>query len=262
MALFKMADSFPIETGDTGKDVKSLRSYVYQMQETLRYVLGNLGGENFNEADLGNITEPIYARIEDAESASAELSVAAQGIKAQVTAQGQSITSLQVTASGLTTRVASVEGQYSQISQTINGLEITTDGNTTYISGDSIKTGTIVGADLVAYGDVDGDLSYGLLIYDSDPEDDGNYIGAVGYQWLPEDDAQFGDKLYIVTESYKTDGTRYWPCIKILAAGRLSLEADGGIVYMRSDEGISISDGEALWEFRSGHLYRDDIEVI
>lgn len=289
MALFKMADSFPSETGDTGKDVKSLRSYVYQMQETLRYVLGNLGGENFNEADLGNITEPIYARIEDAEEMSTEVSVTAQGIQAQVVEQGQSIASLQVTANGLTSKVASVEGQYSQISQTINGLEITTSTDeegvgTTYISGNSIKSGTIIGTNFKVYGwqwyddEDDGEFEYGYEIYDANPNRYGLRIGRIGYRddsddesWIPtllisadqyEEDGQYkypriwmeGDGgIYLVSYEKIALSTAY--IVDINASGNVKIESSVGVVRITDNSGTK-------WEFNDGHLYRDGKEML
>lgn len=43
------ADSvMPKQTGDAQKDIAALTDYIKQLQEELRYTMGNLGAENFN----------------------------------------------------------------------------------------------------------------------------------------------------------------------------------------------------------------------
>ena len=46
----------PSVTGDTEKDIKRLLNHIYMLQEELRYTMGNLTGENFNEAGLADLT--------------------------------------------------------------------------------------------------------------------------------------------------------------------------------------------------------------
>lgn len=46
---------FPAITGDDKQDIKQLYEYIYKLQEELRYTMGNLGKENFNEQGLADI---------------------------------------------------------------------------------------------------------------------------------------------------------------------------------------------------------------
>lgn len=50
---------FPNVSGNKDTDLKAILNYLYMLQEELRYTMGNLGAENFNETgitDLSNIT--------------------------------------------------------------------------------------------------------------------------------------------------------------------------------------------------------------
>lgn len=123
MATFmQVCDAFPDESGDLQKDFKALKNYVFQLQEALRYVLCNLGGENFNETDLANITQPILAKIEDVDGNVTQLEITAQGLQASVEDAQGNISSLQQTAQGLRTDVDDAKGNASQALQTANGL--------------------------------------------------------------------------------------------------------------------------------------------
>ena len=69
--------NFPQFTGTetTDQKVNRLYNYTYMLLENLRYCLRNLDSRNFNEAGLREITDPIYARISDAEGNLTELAI-------------------------------------------------------------------------------------------------------------------------------------------------------------------------------------------
>ena len=140
--------NFPSFTGTetTDQKVDQLYNYTYMLLENLRYTLRNLDSSNFNEAGLNEITDPIYAKIEDAEGNITQLQIEAQGLALRVsnaegditqlgvTAQGLAaqisnaegdITTLQATAAGLDTRVTSAEGNITNLQLTANGLSLT-----------------------------------------------------------------------------------------------------------------------------------------
>lgn len=133
--------SFPRLTDQQSSDEKItiVTNYLYMLLEQLRYTLGNLGEENFNETELDNIaniiTEPVYIQLKDAE---------------------KNVSALYVTAKSLSSRMSDAEGNVSSLTQTVNGFVVTTtdeDGNTKFVS---LKNG-IVTADAIAAGAVTAD---------------------------------------------------------------------------------------------------------
>lgn len=66
----------------SGKDTKQILNYLYMLREELRYTMGNLGIENFNETELNDLSSRILGDGSIAE------------LQATATAQGASITLL------------------------------------------------------------------------------------------------------------------------------------------------------------------------
>ena len=146
------ADStFPTLTKEQSADEKfeKITSYLYMLLEQLRYSMGNLDKENFNDAGLEEIaniiTEPVYVQLKDDEANIAALTVTAAGLGArlndaegnitQLTATSKSLTSrissaegsistLQQTATSLTSRISDAEGNISSLTQTVNGMTL------------------------------------------------------------------------------------------------------------------------------------------
>ena len=142
----------------TEENFNQVVNYLYMLLENLRYTLGNLGEDNFNDAELDSIgkliTEPVWARIADNEGNIHTLNVTAQNLLSQVsdldgnlssalhqtaetlssrisTAEGN-ISSLTQTAESLSSEISDAEGNISSLSQTVNGLSSkisTAEGN-------------------------------------------------------------------------------------------------------------------------------------
>lgn len=117
--------NFPTFTAgeDTESKIDSIQSYLYMLMEQLRYSLNNLDERNFNEKGLQNITEPLYARIEDSEGYIAELALNAENLRLGLYGENGDITTLQATASGLQSSVSSLNGSVSTLTQTTSGLQ-------------------------------------------------------------------------------------------------------------------------------------------
>jgi hypothetical protein len=81
---FLNADIQMPDLTDAGKDVetrlKETQDYLYLLLENLRYTLNNLEPGNFNEAGLKAITDPINARIADADGRLTQLALTAEGL--------------------------------------------------------------------------------------------------------------------------------------------------------------------------------------
>lgn len=54
---------FPQESGNLKEDVSGMRNYLYMLLEQLRYTLGNLSQDNFNETDFSKIIDQIKAKL-------------------------------------------------------------------------------------------------------------------------------------------------------------------------------------------------------
>ena len=116
--------NFPQFTGTetTDQKVNQLYNYTYMLLENLRYCLRNLDSRNFNEAGLREITDPIYARISDAEGNLTELAIEATGLALRVSNAEGEITSLTITAEGLQSQVSNIDGDVSSLQQTADSL--------------------------------------------------------------------------------------------------------------------------------------------
>ena len=181
--------TFPTLTQEQSTDEKfeKITSYLYMLLEQLRYSMGNLDKENFNDAGLEEIaniiTEPVYVQLKDDEANIAALTVTAAGLGARLSDAEGNISTLQQTATSLTSRISDAEGNISSLTQTVNGMtlsvtngsssstirllangvqlssqsisfsgmvsftDLSTSGWTT-INGDNITTGTIKAIDI------------------------------------------------------------------------------------------------------------------
>ena len=110
----------------TEENFNQVVNYLYMLLENLRYTLGNLGEDNFNDAELESlaklIREPIWARIEDNEGNIHTLNVTAQNLLSQISDLDGNISTLQQTAETLSSRITTADGNISTLTQTANSL--------------------------------------------------------------------------------------------------------------------------------------------
>lgn len=110
----------------TEENFNQVVNYLYMLLENLRYTLGNLGEDNFNDAELDSIgkliTEPVWARIADDEGNIHTLNVTAQNLLSQVSDLDGNISTLQQTAETLSSRITTADGNISALTQTANNL--------------------------------------------------------------------------------------------------------------------------------------------
>ena len=110
----------------TEENLNQVVNYLYMLLENLRYTLGNLGEDNFNDTELDSIgkliTEPVWARIEDNEGNIHTLNVTAQNLLSQVSDLDGNISTLQQTAETLSSRITTADGNISALTQTANSL--------------------------------------------------------------------------------------------------------------------------------------------
>ena len=125
-----------IDTGQlSGKDGKKIKSYLFQIQEMLRYALNDIDEDNLSEelrskiesgglsSAISQALDAITLRVTGLDDAQAELKLTAEGLTSQVEAQGGRISTLEQTATSITARVETAEGDINTLTATATGLE-------------------------------------------------------------------------------------------------------------------------------------------
>ncbi len=122
--------TFPNGEGkDTQEQINGVYDYLFVLLEQLRYTLFNLDGSNINQNALSefikNISEPIYAKIEDTDKNVNEISITAKGLDARLSDAEGDITQLDTTAKGLQVSVSNLDGAITNIKADVNGIRAT-----------------------------------------------------------------------------------------------------------------------------------------
>lgn len=122
--------TFPNGEGkDTQEQINGVYDYLFVLLEQLRYTLFNLDGSNINQNALSefikNISEPIYAKIEDTDKNVNEISITAKGLDARLSDAEGDITQLDTTAKGLQASVSNLDGAITNIKADVNGIRAT-----------------------------------------------------------------------------------------------------------------------------------------
>lgn len=140
MASYTMSALPDLETGTTleqvNRNLKTVKNWLYQLNEQLKYNLYNLETENMTEetvdkftsvsddvkAELSVLDGKITAAVSASDGRFAALEVSIDGITAQVQDAEGNISQLQQTATSLTSTIQDVEGNVSVLQQTAAGL--------------------------------------------------------------------------------------------------------------------------------------------
>ena len=122
--------TFPNGEGkDTQEQINGVYDYLFVLLEQLRYTLFNLDGSNINQNALSefikNISEPIYAKIEDTDKNVNEISITAKGLDARLSDAEGDITQIDTTAKGLQVSVSNLDGAITNIKADVNGIRAT-----------------------------------------------------------------------------------------------------------------------------------------
>ena len=134
--------TFPNGEGkDTQEQINGVYDYLFVLLEQLRYTLFNLDGSNINQNALSefikNISEPIYAKIEDTDKNVNELSITAKGLAGRISDAEGNITQLGVTAQGLQASISGLDGSVTNLTADVNGLRTQVSGK---IDGTAAQT--------------------------------------------------------------------------------------------------------------------------
>ena len=249
--------TFPNGEGkDTQEQINGVYDYLFVLLEQLRYTLFNLDGSNINQNALSefikNISEPIYAKIEDTDKNVNELSITAKGLAGRIGDAEGNITQLQATATGLQASISSLDGSVTKLTADVNGLRTTVSGkidgtaaqtlidqnlNQITLAATSGSNGTVFalnknGVQIASTGtvdlhvkavNIDGTLTAGALR--------GNTIALIDNN----DNTIGGFTLADTTTSTGLGMTTTWGGIKIQPAGNIFLQAGtGGSITVQS----------------------------
>lgn len=242
--------TFPNGEGkDTQEQINGVYDYLFVLLEQLRYTLFNLDGSNINQNALSefikNISEPIYAKIEDTDKNVNELSITAKGLAGRISDAEGNITQLGVTAQGLQASISSLDGSVTNLTADVNGLRTTVSGkidgtaaqtlidqnlNQITLAATSGSNGTVFalnknGVQIASTGtidlhvkavNIDGTLTAGALR--------GNTIALIDNN----DNTIGGFTLADTSTSTGLGMTTTWGGIKIQPAGNIFLQAGTG----------------------------------
>lgn len=249
--------TFPNGEGKTTQEqINGVYDYLFVLLEQLRYTLFNLDESNLNQNALSefikNISEPIYAKIEDTDKNVNDLSITAKGLTGRIGDAEGNITQLQATATGLQASISSLDGSVTKLTADVNGLRTTVSGkidgtaaqtlidqnlNQITLAATSGSNGTVFalnknGVQIASTGtvdlhvkavNIDGTLTAGALR--------GNTIALIDNN----DNTIGGFTLADTTTSTGLGMTTTWGGIKIQPAGNIFLQAGtGGSITVQS----------------------------
>lgn len=155
--------TFPNGEGkDTQEQINGVYDYLFVLLEQLRYTLFNLDGSNINQNALSefikNISEPIYAKIEDTDKNVNEISITAKGLDARLSDAEGDITQLDTTAKGLQVSVSNLDGAITNIKTDVNGIRATVSTKIDATQAQSIFDQSATGFTLGASSGVSGTI--------------------------------------------------------------------------------------------------------
>ena len=186
--------TFPNGEGKTTQEqINGVYDYLFVLLEQLRYTLFKLDESNLNQNALSefikNISEPIYAKIEDTDKNVNELSITAKGLAARISNAEGDITEIGVTVDGLQTSVSGkIDGQQAQtlINQSLGSITLCTvsgsSGTVFQISKDGAVLASTGNVDIhVKSVNIDGTLTAGAVRGDTVAIMDGygNTVGGI-----------------------------------------------------------------------------------
>lgn len=186
--------TFPNGEGKTTQEqINGVYDYLFVLLEQLRYTLFNLDESNLNQNALSefikNISEPIYAKIEDTDKNVNELSITAKGLAARISNAEGGITEISATVDGLQTSVSGkIDGQQAQtlINQSLSSITLSavsgSSGTVFQISKDGAVLASTGNVDIhVKSVNIDGTLTAGAVRGDTVAIMDGygNTVGGI-----------------------------------------------------------------------------------
>ena len=254
--------TFPNGEGkDTQEQINGVYDYLFVLLEQLRYTLFNLDGSNINQNALSefikNISEPIYAKIEDTDKNVNELSITAKGLAGRIGDAEGNITQLQATATGLQASISNLNGSVTNLTADVNGIRTQVSGKIGESEAQTLINQSLNGITLSAASDTDGTifkLMYNGAVLASTGSVD-LYVDAVNvYGTLTAERLQ-GEEIRILDDDGNKCGYIY---ATYASSADTKIELDSDAVEIGGLDG-SVFIG-SVWD-RSTRAYMASIEV-
>lgn len=259
--------NFPDLSGKSQKEqISVITNYLFMLLEQLRYVLNNLGVNNFNEAELDGMqkkfTGPIQIQVTDMEGNISTLLQNVDQIVGQVEDVEGNYSSLQIQVDGISSKVSNLNGQFSQVKQDVDGLQVYTQGGVTYISGSHVKSGTIEGSVLKcslnsSQGASDGELRF---YYNN------QMVGRIQMDTYGNQDGGGEESKYRVFFEAMNDFV-----LKLISQKNLSITSKQGDIYIGANAGsVRImgenpariqTPGNHWYDFKDDGIYLDGRKI-
>ncbi len=244
--------TFPNGEGkDSQEQINGIYDYLFVLLEQLRYTLFNLDGSNINQNALSefikNISEPIYAKIEDTDKNVNEISITAKGLDARLSNAEGDITQLDTTAKGLQASVSNLDGAITNIKADVNGIRATVSTKIDATQAQSIFDQSAQGFTLAATSGENGTvfkLNYnGAQIASTGSVD--LYVDAVNiYGTLTATEIE-GDRITVRNDEGRRCGDIYTEYASTadykmtLESKAMELNATSGNLYLSGNNGRS-----------------------
>ena len=218
--------------------LKMVSDYLYQLLESLRYVLNNLGKDNFNDKEYQDIRKEINGSLTITTTSggnTATISLNRDGIQ---------ISSGDITFTGMVT------------------FENLATSGQTVINGDNIKTGTVDGANFISRYNGPGDWSGTLTFY---------YLTQLLGEIIVE---EANGRKYLKASTYGTNDMEAYSGkdldlksdndtrittggkIKTESAGDTEIHADGNLKLSAGGHTVIYDSEGVSWEFTPLGIYR------
>ena len=223
--------------GSVKEKLDAVAGYLYTLLEQLRYTLNNLGEENFNGAELDHLgkvlTGPLRLRVENAEG---------------------ELFALTADAGKLTSQVRDLNGRVSGVEQDVNGLNVQTEGGVTYITGEHVKTGSIVSQNGLSEIDLNTGMARLSGSYQMHNPETGEAVGGICYDTNGAGTpTETKNRMFLYTDNGYG--------MKLRSSGNLSLEGEE-LVYVEGGRSVVLTAGKVRWRFGADGIYCNDVKVI
>lgn len=259
-----------LSKGTTDEKIQQIGNYLYMLREQLRYTLGNLGENNFNESELENIgniiTEPIYlqiygtegnavvqftdkglyGRIEDAENNVAQVSANTDALMTRMSNAEGSISTLTQTSNSLSTKITNLSGSVSSLTQTVNGFTLSVSNGESSSTIKLMSGSTVVSSQSIT---LTGMVTFSDLT-DSSTTISGSCIttGTINANKVNVKNVKvkelYGNTIYIYDDDFdegaifEITGASSYDGGKLgITTGAFSVEAMDGDVYLSNGDG-------------------------
>ena len=167
-SLLEVDSSFPDIRGKPQERInREVLDHLFLLNEQLRYTLGNLGRENFNETEFDGIVTyirtPLAVALEDTNGHVTNLEVRADGTDLSVQDLYGNVTRLDARADGLVASVSDLDGNITSLTATVLGMRLEVSNGyssssiTLTANGVGISSQTISFTGTVTYTDLEGE---------------------------------------------------------------------------------------------------------